>query len=61
MLVRIPHTAPMMLSVMEILKTVKPATVWSCGAGPKSALVALFEPNAAANASRWATVLYSLV
>ena len=39
-----PHTAPRIMSVMEILKTVKPATVWSCGAGPKRALVALFEP-----------------
>ena len=29
---------------MEILKTVKPPTVWSCGAGPNSALVALLEP-----------------
>ena len=29
---------------MEILKTVNPATVWSCGAGPNRALVALFVP-----------------
>ena len=29
---------------MEILKTVKPATVCSCGAGPNRALVALFAP-----------------
>ena len=48
MLVSSPHTAPRIISVMEILKTVNPATVWSCGAGPKSALVALFEPYAAA-------------
>ena len=39
-----PQTAPRIMSVMEILKTVKPATVWSCGAGPNRALVALFEP-----------------
>jgi len=37
---------------MEILKTVKPATVWSCGAGPNKALVALSGPKAAASASR---------
>jgi hypothetical protein len=39
-----PHTAPRSMSVMEILKAVKPPTVWSWGAGPKSALIALFEP-----------------
>ena len=32
------------MSVMEILKAVKPPTVWSWGAGPKSALIALFDP-----------------
>ena len=42
---------------MEILKTVKPATVCSCGAGPNRALVALFDPYAAASASRAAWVL----
>ncbi len=56
-LVSSPHTAPSSISVMEILKTVKPATVWSCGAGPNRALVAWFEPKAAASASRWAGVL----
>ncbi len=40
----VPHTAPRTMSVMEILKTVKPPTVWSWGAGPKSALIALFDP-----------------
>ncbi len=43
-LVRRPQTAPRTMSVMEILKAVKPPTVWSCGAGPKSALIALFDP-----------------
>ena len=43
-LVRSPHTAPRIMSVMEILKAVKPPTVWSWGAGPKSALIALFDP-----------------
>jgi len=43
-LVRSPHNAPRTMSVMEILKAVKPPTVWSCGAGPKSALIALFDP-----------------
>ncbi len=43
-LVRRPHTAPRIIRVMEILKTVKPPTVWSCGAGPNSALVALLVP-----------------
>src|SRR6185437_5925544 len=50
-LVKVPHTAPITINVMEILKTVKPPTVWSRGAGPKSALVAMFEPKAAASAS----------
>ena len=50
-LVNRPHTAPRMLNVMKVLKTVNPATVWSCGAGPNSALVALFDPNAAASRS----------
>ena len=43
-LVSSPHTAPRIMRVMEILKTVKPLTVWSWGAGPKRALIALFEP-----------------
>ena len=43
-LVRSPHDAPRTISVMEILKTVKPPTVWSWAAGPNSALTALFEP-----------------
>ena len=43
-LVSSPHTAPRIISVMEILKTVNPLTVWSCGAGPKRALIALLVP-----------------
>jgi len=39
-----PQTAPKSMSVIEILNAVKPATVCSCGAGPNSALVALFAP-----------------
>ncbi len=56
-LVSSPHTAPRSISVIEILNTVKPATVWRSGAGPNRALVALFEPYVAARASRWAWVL----
>ena len=43
-LVSRPHTAPRTMSVMEILKTVKPLTVWSWGAGPKRAVIALLVP-----------------
>ncbi len=43
-LVSSPHTAPRTIRVIEILKTVKPATVWSLGAGPNRALVALLDP-----------------
>ena len=39
-----PQTAPRTIRVIETLSTVKPATVWSCGAGPNRALVALFDP-----------------
>ena len=55
-LVSRPHTAPRTISVIETLKTVKPATVSSRGAGPKSALVALFAPYAEASAFRSAVV-----
>ena len=56
-LVSNPQTAPMIITVMETLNTVKPPTVCSCGAGPKSASVDLLFPNAAASRSRWAWVL----
>ena len=59
MLVSSPQTAPRIISVMETLYTVKPVTVWSSGAGPNSAVVALFDPNAAARRSRCAWVLYN--
>ena len=52
-----PQTAPMIMTVMETLKTVKPPTVCSCGAGPKSASVDLLFANAAASRTRWAWVL----
>ena len=43
-LVSSPQTAPRTIRVIEILNTVKPATVCRSGAGPNRALVALFEP-----------------
>ena len=52
-----PHTAPMIITVMETLNTVKPPTVFSAGAGPNSAMVALLSPKAASSWSRWAGVL----
>ena len=56
-LVSNPQTAPRIIRVIEILNTVKPATVWRSGAGPNRALVALLAPYALARASRWAWVL----
>jgi hypothetical protein len=56
-LVSRPQMAPRIMSVMEILNAVKPATVCRSGAGPNRALVALLEPKAAARASRCAWVL----
>ncbi len=52
-----PQTDPMIITVMETLKTVKPPTVCSWGAGPKSASVDLLFPKVAASRSRWAWVL----
>ncbi len=56
-LVNSPQTAPRIISVMDTLNTVKPATVWSRVAGPNSALVALLDPNAASRCCRWVCVL----
>ena len=50
-LVASPHTAPSSVQAICTLKTVKPATVWSWWAGPKSALVALEFPKAASRRS----------
>jgi hypothetical protein len=52
-----PHTAPRMLRVRNVLRTVNPAFVCSIGAGPKRAMMARFDPKAVARASRWARVL----
>jgi hypothetical protein len=43
-LVSSPQMAPRIMSVMETLKTVKPVTVWSWGAGPNRPLTALLVP-----------------
>ena len=56
-LVSRPHTAPRTMSVIEVLNTVKPATVWSWRAGPKSARLALFRAKAFAKCCRSAGVL----
>ena len=39
-----PQTRPRTMSVMAILKTVKPRRSGGVGAGPKRALIALFDP-----------------